>query len=80
MNEPLNTNLSRNEILNHMAVAAADNFEMSCSWARAAEAARQEARDLNQTPEKSFVLHSIDQAKIIWGERMIEVKNALLED
>ncbi len=66
--------MNREEILNNMALAAVNSFEFSCSWAAAAEAARQEAKDLRHNPDKQFVLHAVNLAKIIWNERVIEAK------
>jgi hypothetical protein len=76
MNQLPQNNMTREEILNEMAVAAVNSFEFSCSWPCAAQAARQEARDLRQSADKAFVLHAINLAKIIWNERVIEAKQS----
>ena len=81
MSNPINTNtmnlkneMTREEILNQMALAAATDFEFSCSWAASAEAARQVALDLGRNANKSFVLHAVNLAKMLWNERVIEAK------
>ncbi len=76
MNQLPVNNMTREEILNEMALAAATDFEFSCSWAASAEAARQVALDLGSNTDKSFVLHAVNLAKIIWNERVIEAKQS----
>lgn len=66
--------MTREEILDQMALAAATDFEFSCSWASAAQAARQEARDLRHKANRAFVLHAVNLAKMLWNERVIEAK------
>ena len=66
--------MTREEILNEMALAAVNNFEFSCSWASAANAALQEARDLRHPSDRAFVGHAVHLAKMMWNERVVEAK------
>lgn len=67
-----------NDQISQMADAAFTAYEMSCSWQRAFEDAREYALDeFGVRPRKSAVLLAVKQAKVAWGEEVLRVRRAL---
>lgn len=69
--------MTRNEIIDELATAALDNFEFSCEWAKAADAAKEAAQDLGIRLERGLILHSVNVAKLRWNAIIIRTKNEI---
>ena len=69
--------MTNNELINELAAAALTNFEFSCEWGKAAQAAKEECQDLGFKPRKSLILHAVNLAKIQWNEQVIQTKQAI---
>ena len=68
--------LSDNQI-QQMAVEAVTNYEFSCEWVKAAQAAKEFCvEEFNTVPRKSAVLLAVKQAQLMWMGHSIQAKAA----
>jgi len=68
---------TRDELLDDMATAALNTFEMCCEWSKGVEAAREEAIEQGVRPTRSLVMDATTIARLRWEAIGMEVKNEI---
>ena len=69
--------MSKLEHIEEMALAALRNYEMSCEWAKAYDAAKEEGLESGITPSKGMIHEALKMAKLSWHGISIATKKEI---